>query len=219
MSLADAKRWLKKARDRFRKAAGQLRNVIGKLGAAKRKRHEAVPGTELRHRLAKRVVAYKHRVQELIKSKARREREKERLAKKVKWLKEHKDDVPDAGDNLGKWGSFTVAGWMVGLDPGPGGSKINWLQRIKDTGKWAGGLYSAYRTPEYSQSLCFGICGAPSCPGLCAGLTSGHSQKVYPGGCIDVQDWPGFAAGNAQVGGPFRNNLPNDRPHRSVSGY
>ena len=124
----------------------------------------------------------------------------------------------DAGSHTSAWDGRRVAAWMRGDEPGPNGNKIDWLQKIEDAG-WDGQLYSGWRSPEYSESLCYNICGAPSCSGLCAGRASNHSQTGPPNwGAIDVANWSQFAACNAKVNGPFKNNLPYDRPHRSYTG-
>ncbi|HMJ94794.1 MAG TPA: glycoside hydrolase domain-containing protein [Thermoleophilaceae bacterium] len=85
---------------------------------------------------------------------------------------------------------------------------------------WQGVLNSGYRTPEYSEHLCFGICGGPSCPGTCAGRSSHHSIRVKPGGSIDVTDYVRFGELMRQC--PYSprifNNLPNDRVHHSSTG-
>jgi hypothetical protein len=122
--------------------------------------------------------------------------------------------------SLGAWDGRKVAGWMVGLYPGPDGKRRNWLAAIKETGHWSGDLYSGFRDPAYSESLCYGICGAPSCPGLCAGRASNHSQTGAPNwGAIDVMNPDGFQRGANQVGAPFTNHLPYDPNHRSYTGY
>jgi hypothetical protein len=78
---------------------------------------------------------------------------------------------------------------------------------------------SGYRTPEYSTSLCIAMCGAPSCPGRCAGASSNHSGKVYPAGAVDVTDYTRFGQIQPQIGSPLRNDLPIDPVHYSVSGH
>lgn len=59
---------------------------------------------------------------------------------------------------------------------------------------WFGRLVSGFREPAYSEHLCYGMCGAPSCPGRCAGRASHHSQDDPPNGSIDVSDYTRFAA-------------------------
>ena len=34
---------------------------------------------------------------------------------------------------------------------------------------WRGTLTSGWRSPAYSTQLCYSMCGAPTCPGTCAG--------------------------------------------------
>lgn len=57
---------------------------------------------------------------------------------------------------------------------------------------WRGTLVSGFRTPEYSDSLCHAMCGAPRCPGRCAGRSSNHSGSVTPSGALDVSDYVTF---------------------------
>lgn len=100
----------------------------------------------------------------------------------------------------------TVAAWM-----------IPWIEKSRAAG-WQGTIVSGYRTPEYSTSLCMNMCGAPSCPGRCAGASSNHSGSVYPAGAIDVSYYWQFKSIQYQIGSPLRNNLPADPVHFSVSG-
>jgi peptidoglycan hydrolase-like protein with peptidoglycan-binding domain len=58
---------------------------------------------------------------------------------------------------------------------------------------WKGTLNSGWRDPVYSETLCRNMCGAPSCPGRCAGRTSNHAGSVRPAGALDVSDYQRFA--------------------------
>lgn len=109
---------------------------------------------------------------------------------------------------LGHFDGETVAAWIV-----------PWLQKARASGLWHGSVTSGYRTPSYSESLCLKMCGAPSCPGTCAGRSSNHSGKRFPEGAVDVSDPAGFAAAMRAVHGPLRNDLPADRGHFSVTGH
>lgn len=101
-----------------------------------------------------------------------------------------------------------VAAWMV-----------PWLKKAEQAG-WDGCLSSGYRTPQYSESLCQDMCGAPSCPGTCAGTSSNHSGKNYPAGAIDVCNPANFEAAGAKVKGfPLKNDLPADPVHFSFTGH
>ena len=89
---------------------------------------------------------------------------------------------------------------------------------------WQGTLNSGWRSPAYSESLCRAMCGAPTCPGRCAGRGSAHSQSVAPYGAIDVSDYWKFAdimrsmplpPGAARI----YNDLPIDRVHFSYNGH
>jgi hypothetical protein len=57
---------------------------------------------------------------------------------------------------------------------------------------WQGTLNSGWRDPAYSEQLCRNICGAPTCPGRCAGKTSNHAGSVKPAGAVDVSDYGKF---------------------------
>jgi hypothetical protein len=58
---------------------------------------------------------------------------------------------------------------------------------------WTGTIESGYRTPEYSEHICFTKCGHPTCDGNCAGKNSNHSGRIAPAGAVDVTDYPRFA--------------------------
>jgi hypothetical protein len=57
---------------------------------------------------------------------------------------------------------------------------------------WKGTLNSGFRDPAYSEKLCISMCGAPSCPGRCAGRASNHVGSSNPAGAIDVSDYVTF---------------------------
>lgn len=156
-------------------------------------------------------------------------REKERNAamkRRATKRDEHFDKIrhalkhpPDDPDHISSFEGLAVAAWMVGKDPGPNGSHVNWLQKIRDTGIWHGVGVSGARTAAHSEALCFGMCGAPSCPGTCAGRSSNHVPVIYPGGAIDVSDYDNFERAAKQVGAPLINDLPADPVHFSPSGH
>lgn len=155
--------------------------------------------------------------------------EKERSAvmkRRSKKRDEHFDKIrhelkhpPLDADGYVTWKGTLVAAWMVGQGKGPNGTVVNWLQKIEDTGLWHGVYVSGARTAAHSEALCFGMCGAPSCSGTCAGRSSNHVPVVYPGGALDVSDYYNFGKAARQVGAPLRNDLPADRVHYSVSGH
>lgn len=93
-----------------------------------------------------------------------------------------------------------------------------WLQKSRDAG-WQGYVTSGWRDPAYSESLCLAMCGAPSCPGKCAGRASNHAGSIYPAGAVDVTDYYRFADIQRQIGSPLINTIgPSDPVHFSVSG-
>ena len=86
---------------------------------------------------------------------------------------------------------------------------------------WKGRLNSGYRTPAYSESLCFRMCGAPSCPGRCAGRATNHAWKDANRFAVDVSDYVTF--GRIMRSAPFSIKIFNalgarDPVHFSPSG-
>ncbi len=140
----------------------------------------------------------------------------EAYAKKVAYLKAHQDPKPTGGGGyLVPFDGHTVPRWIVEI-----------LQAARASGIWKGSVISGYRSPEYSTSLCENMCGAPSCPGHCAGASSNHScPPTHTGvpyeGAADVSDYYGLEgycrSHNAPLyGGGYA--LPSDLPHFSNSG-
>lgn len=164
--------------------------------------------------------SYKLLIGETERSKAMKKRDHERRADAKKLRKQHKESNEVVSGCWATWGEFTVAAWMVGKAKGPDGTRTNWLKKSVERG-WGGELYSGGRTPEYSESLCFNICGAPSCSGTCAGRSSNHSgcDGSWPGwGALDVKEYELFGRIQREIGSPLKNALPNDHPHYSVTG-
>jgi lysozyme len=89
-------------------------------------------------------------------------------------------------------------------------------------GPWRGLVVSGIRTPQRSVELCFEICGAPSCPGRCAGLSSNHNATPPVTDCegaLDVSDFTRFGQIMAAERAPLRNALgARDPVHFSCSG-
>lgn len=127
----------------------------------------------------------------------------------------HVEDV----DGIADWRGTKVAAWMVGKRKGPDGRRVNWLEKSVKKG-WDGRLNSGWRDPAYSESLCYAMCGAPSCPGMCAGKASNHAQIGPPNwGAIDVQQWQTFGRIQKEIGSPLFNALgPADPVHFSPTG-
>jgi hypothetical protein len=65
------------------------------------------------------------------------------------------------------------------------------LKWARDNG-WRGRLNSGWRDPKYSQSLCYAMCGRPSCPGKCAGMSSNHVGNSPSRFAMDVSDYVRF---------------------------
>lgn len=137
------------------------------------------------------------------------------IKKKIAWLKAHKD--PGPVPTLETFDAHQVPGWIV--------EQV--LKPARSSGTWKGTVISGYRSPAYSESLCRSICGAPSCPGRCAGRSSNHAappsgKGVAYEGAIDVTDAPGLQRWCRAHGNPLHGNgemLPLDTPHFSRSGH
>lgn len=99
-----------------------------------------------------------------------------------------------------------------------------WAQKCEFARRhgWTGHINSGYRDPAYSESLCYRICGAPSCSGTCAGRSSNHSRpSVASGAAIDVSDYVRFGQimARSDCPGPrVFNALPRDPVHFSITG-
>jgi hypothetical protein len=113
-------------------------------------------------------------------------------------------------DGFGSFDGKTVAAWMVPI-----------LQKSRSTG-WLGTVVSGVRTPDYSEHLCYAMCGRPFCSGRCAGRSSNHNMLASQGkphGALDVSDYARFGRIQHQIGSPLVNHLgARDPVHFSVSG-
>jgi hypothetical protein len=128
-------------------------------------------------------------------------------ARRRKQRRLNRPPKPKDSDGLSMYDGRVVVSWMV-----------PWFQKIRARGRWRGTLVSGYRTPAYSESLCYAMCGRPSCQGRCAGRSTNHAKKGYLQGAADMSDYWTFAAEARAVGAPFHNSLPNDRVHFSHTG-
>ncbi len=143
----------------------------------------------------------------------RSDTQKKRAAKRREWAQKNlHNDPPQDADHFTSFDGKLIPEW-IGAD----------LQKVRSAGRWKGYLNSGYRTPEYSESLCYGICGHPSCPGTCAGRSSNHCcpptfTGVYHEGACDVTDYTTFGAECSRLGVELRNNLPADPVHFSYTG-
>jgi len=130
-----------------------------------------------------------------------------RAENKLEWLRKHKPPLDPDKDGL-----ITIDGRQVAAQVG------SEVLRIRAAGRWKGFIVSGYRTPAYSQQLCYGICGRPSCPGLCAGTSSNHTRKGGRNGAVDLTDYFTFASECRRLGSWLENHLPRDLVHFSDSG-
>jgi len=131
-----------------------------------------------------------------------------RLRQKVKWLKAHPE--PAANPSGLTWmDGHQVAGWIAEI-----------LLRARATGLWNGYVISGWRSAEYSEQLCFNMCGQPSCSGTCAGRNTNHTGINFPEGAADITDPDGLENAMDELGEDrLRNDLPADAPHYSNNGH
>lgn len=96
-----------------------------------------------------------------------------------------------------------------------------YVLKARQEGLWDGYVVSGYRSPEYSESICYEMCGAPTCSGRCAGRFSEHSQNIKPRGAVDVDlaHRDEFARAMVKLRAPLKNLLPADPNHFSNSGH
>jgi hypothetical protein len=117
--------------------------------------------------------------------------------------------APASSASVGTFDAKQCASWL-----------IPYLAWARQNG-WQGRLNSGWRDPVHSEGLCLKMCGAPTCPGRCAGRRSNHSGSVKPNGAIDVSDEIRFGQLMARcpLSPPIFNDLPNDRVHFSATGH
>lgn len=132
---------------------------------------------------------------------------RKRAHAKVAFLAAHPADLDPDGDDLIEIDGKQVAEG-VGME----------VLRIRKAGRWHGVVVSGYRTPEFSESLCFKMCGAPTCSGKCAGRGTRHATKGGREGAVDLSDFITFAAECRRLGSWLENNLPVDLVHFSDLG-
>lgn len=136
--------------------------------------------------------------------------------KKLREQHKHPEPKPLPGrEYLAAFDGHEVPVWIA---------KILWDARV--SGVWKGVVISGYRSPQYSEELCLNMCGAPSCPGRCAGRSTNHAcPPTGTGqpfeGAVDVTDYVGLRTYCRQVNAPLRGGgevLPADLPHFSHNG-
>lgn len=133
-----------------------------------------------------------------------------RADRKLRWLRKHPQPLdPDEND-------------LILVDGVPCSEDIGReILRIRRFGRWKGRLLSGWRSIAHSIELCFGICGASSCPGRCAGAGTRHVEKSGDGsnrGAGDLTDYITFREECARHGSFLENHLPLDLPHFSDAG-
>lgn len=135
----------------------------------------------------------------------KRERQRHLDAKAL--IKGHHESVTVDKDGLEEFDGKQVAGWM-----------IPYLKEARERG-WDGEVVSGYRTPAYSEQLCYNMCGAPSCPGRCAGRSTNHARYGEGEGAIDVSDYYTFGRIMREINAPLKNSLGSADPvHFSRAG-
>lgn len=139
-------------------------------------------------------------------------RREERLRDKIEARQRQTGQLDPDGDGLAVVDGKLVVTWIARdiLEARKRGLLPSWVKVI-----------SGYRTPAYSISICISICGAPVCPGRCAGASSRHAQKGQGNGAVDVTlgGQEEFAAAMRAIGSPLHNSIgPSDPNHFSAQG-
>lgn len=132
---------------------------------------------------------------------------RKRAEKKLEFLHDNPPGPDPDGDGL-----MRVDGVLVSVGIGKE------VLRIRKKGVWKGHLVSGFRTPAHSTSLCMAMCGAPQCPGKCAGAASRHAQKGGRNGAVDLTDFITFARECVRNDSWLENHLPRDLVHFSDIG-
>lgn len=217
--IKDAKHWAHKARLRFLGARHNLREARERIEDIQKRLPKAQGG--VKDDLQAELKAQQRRKAKLSYQVKHRFRIWRHLRKKLNHLEKVRDKRQDhetpSGGNCGfstpaaSWNPYgrQIPNWM-----------IPWLDKSRAAG-WSGVVVSGVRTPQYSQSLCYAMCGHPTCPGTCAGVNSNHNMtadQCYPYGAIDISDQFDFESIQYRIGSPLRNYLPADTVHFSVSG-
>lgn len=85
---------------------------------------------------------------------------------------------------------------------------------------WRGRLVSGWRSGAYSEGLCYRMCGAPSCPGRCAGRNTNHTGNSPDRFAVDVNYYDDFCriVAECPIQPKIHNSLPHDPVHFSPSG-
>lgn len=135
-----------------------------------------------------------------------------RAVKRRKWQRAHAS--PPKPRVMKKYGIGTYDGRPVA------NAAIPYLQWARNNG-WRGRLVSGWRSRAYSQHLCYAMCGAPRCPGRCAGMATNHVYSQPDRFAMDVSDYGTF--GSLMRRCPIRPQLHNflgarDPVHFSPSG-
>jgi hypothetical protein len=125
------------------------------------------------------------RVQTLIRHPDKRSDEEKKTAANRREELRKKHRTPPPAGNFVSFDGHQVPRWIAEI-----------LNAARKAG-WSGSVISGYRTPEYSTSLCEAMCGAPTCPGRCAGANSNHScPPTHTGvpyeGAVDVLEPAGL---------------------------
>jgi hypothetical protein len=233
--LQDLKKWWEDAKERYfgaRKNLRMVREDIEKTTKELREVQKRIPNSQggVKEDLRKKEDRLKEHLKELNRRREkladqveRRKEIAEHLEKKYKALKKDReeDNKPSGGNSGGsvgfsvpsrRWNPYSrsIPNWM-----------IPWLDK-SDANGWNGVVVSGVRTPAYSQQLCYNMCGAPTCPGRCAGIYSNHNMTAsqgYPYGALDVSDYYTFERVQWAIGSPLKNSLcAADPVHFSVSG-
>lgn len=105
------------------------------------------------------------RIAELAPKVTRRQKRKRRILAAIRKLRKEirNQHPPEDADHFAPLDGKVGPEWIVKI-----------ALDARAAGYWHGVAISLFRTVAYSISLCEAICGAPSCPGTCAGALTNH---------------------------------------------
>lgn len=203
MAKLPVKARLRNAKNRLSRVESVLNKRIARIAYCKAK--QAYWKRRKGTRAATKVAFWHEQLDKAILGKQEYEKREARLQKKIAYLK---SKIPAAPATQGvvtpdrPWNPnrVPVAAWIA-----------REIDKIWAAG-WRGVLVSGWRDPVYSEHLCYSMCGAPACPGRCAGRSSRHSGSVYPDGAADVTNYYSFGAYAHQVGSVLHNTLGAQDP-------
>jgi hypothetical protein len=203
----DSKSLVEALRDAIHEANRDLKDVKSSLGHQKRWKGEDWKHYFRRRHLMRQRRKYKRRIIEGLERRLEDAIERKEDRREEKTKPDGDNPYEAHGGNIVTFDGKQVVAWIA-----------HDLWAMRKAG-WNGYVVSGWRSPEYSESLCYRMCGAPSCSGTCAGRASKHAESGDGGGAVDVTDYINAERIAYQIGSRLRNDLPYDLVHLSATGH